>query len=215
MSALWRGRPRADLRVELQLPDDAHDASSLSPVDLSVAPGAKLLVHKGWNSPAGSHGGPQRIELLCAQAPATRWIDGLESTVLSGATAVVRRAAGLQRMRPGELRSKGQHWEQPFFGDGPDGQLAQGIHVFGFVGSEPQAVLCTLACIQPTATGHCPALIAGAKLHAAFVAPPQPGWWAGCVGALAAQPQAAGAGLLLLAVAAVALLLRFRPRPKW
>ncbi len=212
MSEPWRGRPHADLSVELQLPEDARDIAHLSPVDLSVAPGAKLLLHKGWV------GGRLRVEVLCAEAPAKRWIEGLEATVLSGATAVVRRAAGLQRMRPGELRTEsasGLHWEQLFDGDGPDGTTAHGLHVFGFVGAQPRAALCTFACLEPAPAEGCVVLMRSASLQAAFVPPPAPGWWAGCLGAVAAQPQFGAIGLLLFLVAAVALLLRFRPRPRW
>ncbi len=205
------------VRLRLSLPLGAKD-SPVQPVDMSVAPGARLTLHRSWQLPAD-----RTVQLACVQADAGHWFEGLEQVLLAAATAVVRKHGKLQSARNLELLHHGDHVEQGFRGRAGSGSTAiaaHGRHLLGFAGQPKQLVLCTVMCTGPVMAstanlpGSCERLPETLQLSG-LVPPPAPGLWARFASAVAHHPQLTLLILALVSVVAVAALWKFRPRPRW
>ncbi|WP_437607945.1 hypothetical protein WMF20_44830 [Sorangium sp. So ce834] len=205
------------LSLRLSLPAGARDAppDALPAIDVSAIAGAKVTLRRGVEADDVS------LRAVCATAPSQRWVTGLEELVLDRASGLVRGALGvtIERWEAGPIRSLEQRFEQPFEAAGRAGERAvaiRGRHVLGFAGSEHDAALCSVVCLEPAqGTGaRCGALLGATEIEGAFVAPPAPGLLVRAIFLAAEEPLAAAAGLGVLAAAGVAVVLARRPRPR-
>ncbi|MBW2528607.1 MAG: hypothetical protein JRI23_30820 [Deltaproteobacteria bacterium] len=213
------------LQLSFELPSGAAERPA-EPLDLASAPGATADLRVAWQQAAGA-----RVELACVRASSDRWVAGLETAVLDGASATVRKLGGLDALAPEAPTAVGPALQQDFTGrsDGaPGSAVVHGRHLLGVAGPRPDVVLCTLACFDEvpgepngggdeasgTPSGPCPG-VAGSFSAQGYVAAPPPGLLARAADWTMAHPRAAAAGALVLMLLAVALLLRFRPRPAY
>ncbi|WP_437723414.1 hypothetical protein [Sorangium sp. So ce861] len=205
------------LALRLSLPAGARDAppEALPAIDVSAIAGAQVTLRRGVEADGVS------LRAVCATAPSRRWVTGLEELVLDRASGLVRGALGvaIERWDAGPIRGIEQRFEQPFEAAGRAGERAvaiRGRHVLGFAGSEHDAALCSVVCLEPAqgAGARCGALLGATEIEGAFVAPPAPGLLVRAIFLAAEEPLAAAAGLGVLAAAGVAVVLARRPRPR-
>ncbi|XXX75869.1 hypothetical protein WMF30_50285 [Sorangium sp. So ce134] len=205
------------LALRLSLPAGARDAppEALPAIDVSAIAGARVTLRRGVEADGLS------LRAICATAPSRRWVTGLEELVLDRASGLVHGALGvaIERWEAGPIRALSQRFEQPFEGAGRAGERAvaiRGRHVLGFAGSERDAALCSVVCVEPAqgAGGRCGGLLDATGIEGAFVAPPEPGVMVRAIFFAAEEPLAAAAGFGVLAAAGVAAVLARRPRPR-
>lgn len=206
------------LALRLSLPAGARDAPPevLPTIDVSMIAGAKVTLRRGVEADGLS------LRAVCATAPTRQWVTGLEELVLDRASGLVRGALGvaIERWEAGPIRALSRRFEQPFEGAGRAGERAvaiRGRHVLGFAGSEHDAALCTMVCLEEPAQGggaRCGALLGAMEIEGAFVAPPEPGLLVRTIFLAAEAPLAAIAALGVLAAAVVAVVLTRRPHPR-
>lgn len=183
-----------------------------APLELSSAPGASLLLQGAWALDSSSS-----LELACVQAPASRWVPGLDEAILAGASAVVRGAGGFSQLEAQPTQRVGDHLEQPFRATGgPGGAPRTGVgkHWLGTSQSGEQVVLCSLVCSssEPGAS-RCEQSMSAA-VGASFGPLPPPGMAVRAVGWAASHPLALLVCLAVAAGLALLLLHRARPRPR-
>ncbi|WP_437966823.1 hypothetical protein WMF04_45880 [Sorangium sp. So ce260] len=206
------------LALRLPLPAGGRDAppEALPAIDVSAIAGAKVTLRRGVDADGLA------LRAVCATAPSRQWATGLEELVLDRASGLVRGALGvtIERWEAGPIRALSQRFEQPFEGAGRAGERAvaiRGRHVLGFAGSEHDAALCSVVCLEAPAQGagaRCGALLGATEIEGAFVAPPEPGLLVRAIFLAAEEPLAATAALGVLAAASVAVVLSRRPRPR-
>ncbi|WP_437589455.1 hypothetical protein [Sorangium sp. So ce1000] len=205
------------LELRLSLPAGARDVpkEALPAIDVSAIAGAKVTLVRGIEADGLS------LRAVCVTAPSRQWVTGLEELVLDRASGLVRAGlgVGIDRWEAGPIHALSQRFEQAFEGAGRAGARAvaiRGRHVLGFAGSERDAALCSLACVEPAqgAGARCGALLGATEIEGAFVAPPEPGLLARAIFLAAEQPLAATSALGVLAAAGVTVLLARRPRPR-
>ncbi|WP_437733036.1 hypothetical protein [Sorangium sp. So ce1335] len=203
--------------LRLSLPAGARDApaDALPAIDVSAIAGARVTLRRGVDADGLS------LRAVCATAPSRQWVTGLEELVIDRATALVHGALGaaIERWEAGPIRAVGDRFEQAFEGAGKVGERAvaiRGRHVLGFAGSEHDAALCSVVCVEPAqgAGGGCGEVLGATGLEGALVAPPDPGLLVRAIFAGAEHPAAAIAGMGVLAAAGVAVVLARRPRPR-
>lgn len=210
------------LQLSVPLPARAV-AVTPAPLDLSSAPGVQLDLHRAWRFAEGA-----RLELACVHAPADRWGPGLESAVLDGASATVRKAGGFAELTPASATPHGHGFEQLFQGRtaaGVDVEDVHGRHLLGFAGKPKQVALCTVACVDSASSlpkrgeaggagpgERCAELVAGVDVDG-WLPPPPPGPASRLLGWTLQHPVDIGAGLAAGVLLLIAVLLRFRPRP--
>lgn len=205
------------LALRLALPAGARDVpeEALPAIDVSAIAGAVVTLRRGVEADGLS------LRAVCATAPARHWATGLEELVLDRASWLVHGALGvtIARWEARPIRAVSHRFEQPFEGAARAGERAlslHGRHVLGFAGSEHDAALCSVVCLEPAqaASPRCGALLAATEVEGAFVAPPEPDLLVRTIFLAAEQPIAVSAALGALAAAAVAVLLARRPRPR-
>ncbi|WP_437483489.1 hypothetical protein WME75_42910 [Sorangium sp. So ce1014] len=206
------------LALRLSLPAGARDAlqAVLPSIDVSAIAGAKVTLRRGVDADGLS------LRAVCATAPSRQWVTGLEELVLDRASGLVRGGLGvaIERWEAGPIRAHSQRFEQPFEAAGTAGERAvaiRGWHVLGFAGSERDAALCSVVCLEEPAQGagaRCGALLGATEVEGAFTAPPAPGVLVRAIFFAAEEPLAATAALGVLAAAGVAVMLAWRPRPR-
>ncbi|WP_437674692.1 hypothetical protein [Sorangium sp. So ce131] len=204
------------LELRLALPAGAREAppEALPAIDVSAIPGAKVTLRRGVEADGLS------LRAVCATAPSRRWATGVEELVLDRASGITRGALGvsIERWDAGPIRATAQRFEQPFEAAGRAGARAvavRGRHVLGFTGSEHDAALCSIVCVEPAleAGARCGPLLDAAALEGALVGPPDPDLLVRTILYAAEHPLPATASFGLLAAAAVTVLLARRPRP--
>jgi hypothetical protein len=161
---LSEGAAAGDALVDLRTPAGAREIE-VAPLELREAPGARLLLHRGWRVE------PARLEVVCATRPVPLWIDGLEAPILAGLSGMTRRHLALVELRPDAPARDGQAWTQTWAGRA-EGGIARGRHVLGF-DAAGDLLACTLACVAPHEEDCAPAL--GALVLAPALAPPAAG----------------------------------------
>lgn len=205
------------LGLRLALPAGASDApkEALPAIDVSAIAGAKVTLLRGVEADGLS------LRAVCVTAPSRQWVTGLEELVLDRASGLMRGGLGvaIERWEAGPIHAQSQRFEQAFEGAGRAGARAvviRGQHVLGFAGSEHDAALCSLACLEPAqGTGaRCSALLGATAFEGTFVAPPEPGLLVRTIFLAAEQPLATTAAFGVLAAAGVTVLLARRPRPR-
>ncbi|MGK4001030.1 hypothetical protein WMF31_00290 [Sorangium sp. So ce1036] len=204
------------LALRLALPAGARDVpeEALPAIDVSALAGAAVTLRRGVEADGLS------LRAVCVTAPSRHWAIGLEELVLDRASGLVHGALGvtIERWEARPIRAVSHRFEQPFEGTARAGERAlalHGRHVLGFAGSERDAALCSVVCLEPAqGAPRCGALLAAAELEGAFVAPPEPDLLVRTIFLAADQPLAVAAALGALAAAAVAVLLARRPRPR-
>lgn len=203
--------------LRLSLPAGARDtpAEALPAIDVSAIAGASVTLRRGVDADGLS------LRAVCATAPSRQWVTGLEELVLDRATGLVRGALGvaIERWEAGQIRADARRFEQAFEGAGKVGERAMAIrgrHVLGFVGSERDAALCSVVCLEPAqgAGARCGELLGASGVEGALVGAPEPGALVRTIFVAAEHPAAAAAAMGVLAGAGVAVLLARRPRPR-
>ncbi|KYF74067.1 hypothetical protein BE11_01920 [Sorangium cellulosum] len=201
--------------LRLSLPAGARDtpAEALPAIDVSAIAGAKVTLRRGVDADGLS------LRAVCATAPSRQWVTGLEELVLDRATGLVRGALGvaIERWEAGPIRADARRFEQAFEGAGKAGERAtaiRGRHMLGFAGSERDAVLCSVVCLEPAQGARCGELLGATGIEGALVEAPEPGTLVRAIFVAAEHPAAAAATMAVLAGAGVAVLLARRPRPR-
>lgn len=187
---------------------------ALPSIDVSRFPGARVVTRLGWSD--GAEPLPARTELfvLCAQAPSDRFAPGLEELVFSYASSFARRhlePTGLDVWRGHAPTAADGRYAQRVSAEGT--RRAELVHVLGFVGAQHDAALCTLACVEPSASRVCDGVVASTSPVGDFVAAPPPNLVASVILEAAESPRAALALGALLALAITFALVVKRPRP--
>ena len=192
-------------------PDDA-----LPTIDVSGLPGAWIAARSGYKA------GSLTLRAVCAAAPADGWAEGVEEIVLGRATQLARGALGgeVTRFDVSETKLVGTRFEQGFDGvvlRGNDTFEVRGRHWLGFASETHEALVCTLACVEPAATPatrSCEGLVAAAAPAGTWTDAPPPSLMARVLVLAASRPYQAAGALVLLSVAIAALVLARRPRPR-
>lgn len=200
--------PGDDLVVELPLPDAVRGRDAEA-IDLSAIPSASLIGRKSWGFGDGG-----RIELACVKSSAAQWVPGLEHSLLTGATALVREQFDLHSVKEGLLEStSGAYWLSFAGLTATADRPVQGRHVLGFVGQSPSLIVCSSTCVAGDDAGACADTVHGMTVEGALVAPPPPGLGLSLLLGAAKHPAAVLGISAALAIAIVTLLLWRRPRP--
>jgi hypothetical protein len=201
--------------LALRVPEGAlpEPDEALPTLDVSGLPGAWIAARRGYRD------GGLTLRAVCVAAPSDAWAEGVEEIVLGRASQLARGALGgeVTRFEVGEAKLVGPRFEQGFDGDvdrGGEALAARGRHWLGFAGEARDALVCTVACVEPAGARACKALVDAAAPVGSWTGAPPPSLAARALVLGASMPYAAAGVVAVLSVAAVAVVLARRPRPR-
>ncbi|MBN4059197.1 hypothetical protein JYT22_00935 [Endomicrobium sp. AH-315-J14] len=179
-------------------------------VDLSSVPGARLVAAHAWTlDQSGSV-----YQLNCVAASSAPWVTGLEGAVLDGATALMRKAAGLDYAMAGPVETNGHAFERAFSGS-DSGRHALGRHWLGFTEGGAELVLCSGVCLG-SSEAICQEHGSGFLIDGQVSPPPPRGWFGQLVAGGLGRPEMSYLALALTGIAVASVLLKRRPtRWRW
>ncbi|MEZ4307165.1 MAG: hypothetical protein R3F14_03860 [Polyangiaceae bacterium] len=158
--------PGVKLRLTVGPAATEEADSALPVVDVSAVPGARVVMRRGFTMPEA------HVRAACVTAPADRWAPGIEELVLGRATglAIGGLGAKIDRWEPGAIRAEGGRFEQTLTGRAGEREAAWIRHELVFVGSDHDALLCSVGCEGAA----CREVVSSVAIEGTLVGPPPP-----------------------------------------
>jgi len=202
--------------MHVALPEGAEATArvDLPSLDVSALSGARVTSYAGASvEPALA------VRGACVRGPSDRWAPGAEQLVFEQATKMVARLmpSNVKRLDGGRIEKHDLFWSQRLDGRAErEGQAmhVRAVQVLGFAGSEPDIVVCAIACQEPVGGHACEAVLSSRTVGEGFVAEPPPSLLAHAVVTVAEHPIPSASVGLVMALGAVWLVLSRRPRPR-
>lgn len=219
----WEAGPGASVQFQ-GLPGPSPIVSaSLPEISTTDLPNARVALRQGvFHAGSGPEHQGVSIYAVCLRAPASGLPPDLDSVALDRMNEKIeaelkKDGAQIDSFSPGRSIEQGHLTVVSFAGEATPAKLLPGVkkrlqgkNFIGFLGDPPDALLCSVACVETSTSNniYCNEVVKSFALNGNFIEPPQPSFFSAFGYAILRRPGGA-IGLVLgalLSVLGVALL---------